>query len=422
MKERRWSRLDNVAKIFPPTSNRRDTRVFRFACELFESVDPDILQKALDRTLQRYSYYRSVLKKGLFWYYFEETSQSAEILEESYPPLSPIYNPNKKGLLFRVSYYKRRISLDIYHALSDGTGALAFLRTLVMYYLSMRHGDALGNAPPATDAAPNLLGRDSFDKYYAKSRALRKKREKAYIIRGEENPESRFGVIEGVLSVEALIEIAHRYDATLSEYLSAVLIQAIHSTMTRREEKRPVVLSVPVNLRRYFPSQTARNFFSVIHAGHQFGGGDDSIQGILQSLREDFRRELQKDKLEQQINTYTALEHNMATRFVPLALKIPALRLANWLEGRHHTATFSNVGRVDIPEEYRAYIRLFDVFSATRNLQVCLCSFGDLMVISFSSAFRAADIQREFFRILTGEGAQCAISTNVGDFDEGETP
>ena len=40
-----WTRLDNAAKIFPPTSNKQDTKVFRFACQLNEWVDQDILQQ-----------------------------------------------------------------------------------------------------------------------------------------------------------------------------------------------------------------------------------------------------------------------------------------------------------------------------------------------------------------------------------------
>lgn len=420
MSQSRWSRLDNVAKIFPPTSDRKDTRVFRFACELHEDVDPEILQHALDKAMHRFEYYRSVLKKGFFWYYLEESSRQPVVIEESYPPLSPIYNPNKKGLLFQVSYYRHRINFDIYHVLSDGTGALAFLRVLVMYYLFEKYKDEFGEEPPRTDydASSFQIERDSFAKYYNKEKAGRTAKRKAYVLRGEENPESRFGIVEGLFSVNALIDIAHEHDATLSEFLTAVMISAIHNGMSRMDERRPVVISVPVNLRRYFPSQTSRNFFSVIDVGHQFGEGEDDIPAILQSIRADFARELQPENLEKKINSYMALEHNMLARFIPLALKIPSLRMANWVAEKTHTATFSNVGRVDMPEPYRKYIRLFDVFSSTRTMQVCLCSFGDNMLISFASALRSNDIQREFFRSLTRAGADCVISTNIGDFEE----
>ena len=49
-----WRRLDNAAKLFPAASSKRDTRVFRFYCELKEDIQQEILQKAVDRTLEKY--------------------------------------------------------------------------------------------------------------------------------------------------------------------------------------------------------------------------------------------------------------------------------------------------------------------------------------------------------------------------------
>ena len=77
-KDRQWSRLDNAAKIFPSTSGKRDTKVFRFACELVRPVEEAILQQALDRTLEEFPGFLCVLKHGLFWYYLEEQAEFDE--------------------------------------------------------------------------------------------------------------------------------------------------------------------------------------------------------------------------------------------------------------------------------------------------------------------------------------------------------
>ena len=87
---RKWTSLDNAAKIFPPTSSSRDPKVFRFACELYETVDARILQHALDQTVKKFSFYRSTLKKGLFWYYFEENALRPVVKEEDQPLCAPI--------------------------------------------------------------------------------------------------------------------------------------------------------------------------------------------------------------------------------------------------------------------------------------------------------------------------------------------
>ena len=134
-----WRRLDNAANIFPPTSGKRDPKVFRFACELREPVEPEILQTALDVTMELFPGYRSVLRHGFFWYYLEASDLKPQVRKEASPLCSPIYDRNVSTLLFDVTYFDRRISLEVYHALADGTGALQFLRALVCRNLALRH-------------------------------------------------------------------------------------------------------------------------------------------------------------------------------------------------------------------------------------------------------------------------------------------
>ena len=130
-----WHTLDNAAKIFPANTDKRDTKVFRFSCELYEEVEPDFLSKALEKTLQKFPYYCSILKRGLFWYYIENTERKPVVHMENRYPCATLYYPERKSLLFDISYYHKRINLEIHHVLSDGSGALLFLRTLVYYYI-----------------------------------------------------------------------------------------------------------------------------------------------------------------------------------------------------------------------------------------------------------------------------------------------
>ena len=133
-KEPAWRQLDNAAKIFPTNSNKYDTKVFRFSCRLKEMVQPRVLQKALDKTMHAFPLYASIIRKGLFWYYFESSDIKPIIKQENHSPCGQIYDENIKGLLFEVTYYKKRINLEVHHALTDGVGALQFLKTLVLNY------------------------------------------------------------------------------------------------------------------------------------------------------------------------------------------------------------------------------------------------------------------------------------------------
>ena len=109
-----WVMLDNASKIFPATSSNKDTKVYRIAVELYKEVDPENLQKALDLTMRSFPIYKSVLRRGFFWYYFELSDIEPKVEEESTEVCAPLYVEGRKSLLFRVSYFESEMkdSLD----------------------------------------------------------------------------------------------------------------------------------------------------------------------------------------------------------------------------------------------------------------------------------------------------------------------
>lgn len=416
-----WSRLDNAAKIFPSTATKRDTKVFRFACELKELVDPIVLQEALDDTMKLFPLYQSMMTRGLFWYYLEPCSQKPVVKLEAKPPLSSLYDANRKGLLFEVTYYRARISLEVYHALSDGTGAMEFLRVLVYHYLIRKYRAQLGRSVPAMDydASVSQQSADSFAKYYNREGTQERHKTKwAHQLRGSRLSENRLRIIEGVAPVKDVLRKAHEYGATLTVFLGAALLCAIGEEMAVRDKKRPAVLTVPVNLRKYFDSQSARNFFSVINVGYDFQNGSGSFEDVVKGLTSGFEQMLTPEKLGERINMLASIERNFLVRLVPLALKDIVLRIADSFAAGEITASLSNIGRVTMPPELSSYIRLFDVFASTDILQICVCSFEENLTMSFSSAFVSTDVQRRFFRRLTGMGIPVTISANELDQDD----
>ncbi|MEA4898330.1 MAG: hypothetical protein VB067_02130 [Christensenellaceae bacterium] len=407
-----WSRLDNAAKIFPPTSSRRSTKVFRLVCVLNEPVDKDTLQRALERAVDAFPLYRSVLKKGLFWYYFEDSDIRAQVQEECLPVCSPLYNVDRHGLLFRVSYFGQRINLEVFHSLADGSGALRFLRGMIHHYLALKHGltGHLADDEPARDQ----VDQDAFYQYYDKSGAIPKQDHcKAYRIRGERYPRNALSITEGLMSARAALDRAHEHRASLSEFLVAHLICAILDGMAVRDRQRPIVITVPVDLRRFFPAQTARNFFGLMLVKIDACKEIPDFERVLDIVRESFERQLSRDNLSIAISRYSAIENNPFIKAIPLQLKIPILRLAGLRSDRGDTAGFSNVGRVVMPEEDARYIRMFGVYFSAKRPQVCVCSFGDTLAISMSSPLMDTAVQRRFFRALTSLGIDVQVISNL---------
>lgn len=412
---RSWSRLDNAAKIFPPNVTGHDTKVFRFACVLKEPVDPINLQRALEDTLVLFPIFQSVLKQGFFWCYLEQSQQVLQVEEEDVPPCAALYDPSRRNLLIRVSYYRTRINFEVFHAITDGTGALHFLRTLVSRYLQLMHSDVLDSKSLMEDDSPlDLKGEDSFLKYYnPDQKQKRQKNIKAYRIRQDMLPEGRLQVLEGVMSVKDVLRIAKEQGVTLSIFLTALLIQAIGEDMPVRFRHKPVVASVPVNLRNFFPSGTVRNFFGLINVSYRFDKGSGELKDIMEEVKKQFDEQLTKEKMEARIGQMASLERNPLLRIVPWVIKNKVLRIANKVALRYSTTSISNIGRITMPEELEPYIKRFDVFVSTDRLQICVCSFKDQLSVSTTSSFVSTQIQARFFRKLTDLGIAVEIESNL---------
>lgn len=418
-KKVKWSKLDNASKIFPPTTTNRDTKVFRLSCELKEEVDPESLEKALGPALESFPFYRSILRRGAFWYYFEASDLEPVVEEESKPICAPLYIKSEKSLLFRVLYFRNRISVEIFHALSDGAGSLWFFETLIYHYMTLKYSHELPKDFPYINHKASMSQKttDSFEKtYYKRSggEAVDKTPSaRAYHIRGVKVEENRTKLIEGTLSAKKVLDLAHEYDTTMTVFLTALYFYAINKDMPSKMRKNPVVLQVPINLRQYFESSTARNFFGTMNIQYDFSKESHELKDIIHAVSESFKKELTKEKINAHLDELMSLEKNPFARIIPLPLKDITLKIANFLGDRHITSSISNVGRIVMPKEFEPFINKFSVFVSARRPQIVISSYLDELVISFISPFHDTDIQRIFFQFLTENGVSVAISSNV---------
>ena len=399
-----WRKLDNAALAFPLVTGENDTRVFRFYCQLKEEVDSDILQQALDRTMEKYPLFQAVLRKGLFWFYLEHSHIRALAKPETEPPCSRLYIPDKKSLLFQVSYYKERINFEVFHALTDGTGAMHFLQELVQNYLILAHPKE--NFPEIgrdKKTGRGNIEEDSFSQYYSSDIPKNREKKKAAVkLKGEKLVHSDMHISEVVLSVKEVHQKARSYGVSITVLLTAVMLCSIREEIPKNQQKRPVTLMIPVNLRNYFPSQSMTNFFGWIEVGYTFSD-TTTFEEVLVDVKRQFEQELEKDKIAMHMNDYARIEKNIFVRAVPLEIKKYFLMIGANLGSRSITAVYSNIGIIRLPEEYREYIRHFGIFASTNSLQMCSCSYGDEMVLGFTSKIPDDSIQRNFRRMLSEE-------------------
>ena len=418
MAQTQWYQLDNAAKIVPSTAGGSETRVFRINCEIKEEVDPEALQSAVTAAARDFPHFSSVLKKGLFWYYLDQSDLDAEVTRDDRPALDTIYWEGRRNLLYRVNYHGRRINLEMYHVLTDGTGAFEFLKAILAEYLGIRYGLDLIQTTGSRASGEDRQN-DAFGKYYHKAKekpeGQKSAPKRAYHLRGDKDENLQNHLLEGTVSVAEFLAAARERNSTVAELSTALFIQAALREMSVRDRKYPIVLSVPVNLRNYFPSDTARNFFGVINVVYDPALYDGTLESIIPVVRGSFDKQLKQDQVELTMNSYAALEHNIAIKVVPLFIKNLVISAINAKTQMGITGTIPNVGKVTVPKEMEPYINKFSCFMAAPEVQVCLCSFKDELVFSVTSAFIQQPVIRNFFRNIVDMGIDVVLESN--DFD-----
>ena len=408
-----WRKLDNAALAFPLVTGKNDTRVFRFYCELNENVDPKLLQDALDKTMEKYPLFQMVLRKGLFWFYLEHRDISPVVKKEKKSPCSRLYIPDKKNLLFQVSYYEKRINFEVFHALTDGTGAMHFLQELVADYLQLAHPqDALPPLPTEQESTPADQEEDSFSQYYSSDiPKVSERNPKAVRLPGERLIHEDMQITEVTLPVKELHAKAREYGVSITVLITAMFLCSIHEEIPKSRQNRPIALMVPVNLRNYFPSQSMANFFGWIEVGHVFSE-NTTFTEVLSHVKEQFQTELVKEKIAMHMNGYVRLEKNPLIRAVPLEIKKYFLMVGANLGSKSITAVYSNIGILRLPKEYKPYIDRFGIFASTNSMQLCSCSYENQMVLGFTSKLPKDNIQRNFLNMLEKEEIPHAEKTN----------
>lgn len=407
-----WYKVDNVAKVFLATNTRRDPRVFRISCTLTEEIAPALLDEALARTAREQPQFQVTLHRGLFWHYLESTDELPRAEPESQAPCASLYGPERRNrLLYRVTYFGARINLEMFHALTDGNGGFLFLKALVHNYLALCRPAELEGVPGQDGASAADREQDSFKNFYTggRSRAkAEKKSRRAYHIHGLRLPRAQLQYFEAHLSARQVLEQARALHVTLTSYLGAALMLAIYGEMPALQRGEPVAVSLPVNLRNYYPSATARNFFNSVYVVHTFTG-EETLETLAPVFDARLKAALSEENIKASMDEYEKLEHIPAIRPVPLFIKNRAVGFFSWLEKKRVTAVLSNLGRVQLPPALQPHVRGFAAFSSCETMFTCVCSYGDDLVLGTASAYRSTNILRRLYRSLADAGLDVTL-------------
>ena len=342
-----WRKLDNSAKIFPLSTGKKYSTVFRLSVLLKEDIRPQLLQKAVIDTLEKYKSFKVRMKTGLFWYYLEHNTKDPIIEEEKDYPCKYINPKTNRGYLFKVTYFKNKINIDIFHALTDGNSGTTFFKEIVYTYLELSHQEELSSENRQIRKI-EYNTEDSYIKNYDKKAKSNASGKKAYELKGRKIKLGAISVIHQIINLEQLKEESKKYNATLTQYLTAVLMYAIYQeNYIKYKGKKPIKICIPVNLKKYFPSKTMSNFFSYITIVAQIEKENiNTFEKMIEFVKKEFQYSLTEEEITKTMSSNVKLGTNIFIKAIPLFLKKILVRLSYIEIRKYTTITYSNIGRI----------------------------------------------------------------------------
>ena len=410
-----WRRLDNSAKIFPISTGRKYSTVFRLSAVLKEKVNPQILEQAVEQALEVYKSFRVRMKSGFFWYYLEYNPRKPIIEEEKDYPCQYINPKANNNYLFKVTYFENKINIDIFHSLTDGNSGTTFFKEIIYNYLEKMHPQVFQEERNARKIEYDT--EDSYMKNYDKKAKSNASGKKAYVLKGKKIPLGAVSTIHEIIDLKQLKEESKKYGATITQYLTAVLMYSIYEENYKKNKgKKPIKICIPVNLKKYFPSKTMSNFFSYITVEAQIQKEKiDTFEKMVEFVKQDFQKRLAEEEIMKTMSANVKLGVNPFIKIIPLFLKKALVRLSYIEIRKYTTITYSNIGRIGIMGNYKDYIDYFLMLIApepVEKIKCSSCTFENKMVFTFTSILNDNSIPKRFYQFLKERGIKVEIESN----------
>ena len=352
--KRRNVNLDNAAIIYPLGMRFNQMPMFRLSVQLKENIEPCLLQLALDFTIKRFPLFASIIKNGFFWHYLETTCNIHAVEEEKDIPCKPISITRRTFGSLKVLYYKKRISIEFFHVLSDGTGGMAFIKTLTAEYLRLKGIDI-----PDTEGILNINEEPSEDEMVNEfANAQGKSDMSTFVDKKSKQLDGRLTglntnmIMHYVMDTDELKKISRSHDATITSYLSAILFLAAKRCI--KADRGIFNIQIPINMRKFNNSKTLRNYAMYFNLSMDLADIGDK-EALIKETGRQIREKGTLEEMNHMMMTTRKIISTLA--YVPLFIKMPIVQsvygyLGNSIIGN----TLSNLGAVKVPEEMAEHI------------------------------------------------------------------
>lgn len=361
MSKQTW-KLDNAALIFPAIQTGSHNMLFRISADFAEEIDQKVLLQALSDVTDRFPHFKVRMRVGAFWYYFDPNDKELPLEQDVVNPLRRMDFKRQGGYMFRVRYGAHRIAGEFFHSLCDGTTALTFMRTLWARYLYLAgHKDVLP-APEygildCCDSVSDAELEDAFIKYAEKGAGAKRKESKAWHWTGKRLSGGNMGHVTFSLDAALVHTESKKIGITVNEYVTACIIETLYEMQKTTLSRGEIKVSVPVNMRRYYPTPTLRNFSLYTNVGIDPKCGEYDFESIAKEISAMLKYKLQPKLMSAQMSSNVSDEKNVAVRAVPLFIKNIVLSTVYLTASENQfTTNYSGLGIVKLTPEMEKYI------------------------------------------------------------------
>ena len=416
-------KLDNAAKVFPAQNTKQWSNVIRYSINLTIDIDPVILEKALKDILPRFPSMCVKIRRGVFWYYFEHNDKIPVIIEDDLKhQCVPVKYDESNDFLFKIFYLKNRLTIEAFHALTDGYGCEIFLNTLAAQYLRLKgHKISTGGSVfDITEKPKTEELEDSFLKNATKGAKASRSKPNIYHKKGEKLPAFCSHVTVGYMPLDKIKELCKKYNATITEFFTAVLVE-IYIDFQKKEAKKQkeISIQVPVNARNQFDSKTLRNFSLCYSVRFDPTLGDYTFEEIIKQTSLYLRYINNKKTLGAMFASNIKLESLPIMRIIPLVIKDLAIGISYALTAEcTTTALLTNLGKVDLPEDMIEFVEssiLMPPPGLLNGGRIGLSSVKNTFTVAIANCYEDTDVERAFFTKIKDFDIPLKLETNFNE-------
>jgi NRPS condensation-like uncharacterized protein len=407
--------LDNAGKIYPAAMTKKWNAVFGISAYIKDVVNPLALKSAVLDLVPRFPSFYVSLKKEFFWDYLVPATKYNIVQKESESACRPIDTNSKSKPLFRIVYSEHEIRAEFFHSVTDGNGAIQYLKALLVRYFDkcnqpIHNTDGIKTySQPVTEAEI----RDDFQGVYQKGLRDSRADTNAYQIKLDIEKDY-LNTTKICMPIDKLKAIAkNNYNCTVTQYVATAYALALLSKYD--DSKKPVKLSIPVNLRKYFGSQTLRNFSSYVTI-NVTPENDRTFESVLELVKKGMAQKIKKDTFVKSVSQNIADEKMLISRYSPNAIKRLVMRQCFRIYGeKKYTSTVSSMGYIDLPKELAEKVNYFCATLGETYINKINCAvlgFGNTLCVNISSCSKNMDIQNRFIEIVNSTGVEYGIDTH----------